>query len=427
MKKLFVLALAVAMVVVFSMPASAVENKFGGFFDVSFFTYKHLNYADTASLDDTSVRSRTRLYYTAKLHDKLSFINKFEMDTEFGAQATGYGDLGADGIAVEVKNSYADFMLGQYRFEVGVQDFNLLRKLIMADDAAGVKISYRGMDGIIPAFYWFRVNSGFNANADPGADVDQYTLLANIKRGNMQFVPLISYMKSNSGGVYGAAAVSAGGNPTIAGDPLDVYWLALDFNAKFDMWNLALAGGYQGGSLSDSVDITAYMFNAKADVKLANFKIYGEFLYTSGEDSTGGTDDYEGWWYPEQSGTGANYGTAEFVRKGKEWANVPNTPVGGTPGNGLENRMEFGLGAVFNLTKATSLNLAWWNLNLSNEDINGNRDIGNELDAVMTWNMMKNAKLDLIFAYLITGDAVKPATNDASFAYEGAAVFSLSY
>lgn len=409
------------MVAFFAMPASAaVTNKFGGYMETVFSGYKHLNYVETGSEDWHQIRYRHRLFYSATVHENLKFNFASEIDTVWGD--TVGGDIGADGNPLfEIKTVNVDFNLMNTRWQVGTQGFNIARGLVINDDATGMKISYRGMDNIIPAFWWFRPFEGSQMDTgNNGADVDHFTVLANIKSGNMQFIPAIGYLTSNSAGPWS--------NQGVMYQAMNVYFVTLDFNAKFDMWDLTLFGGYEGGELNDTTDISAYAFNAKAGVKLANFKIRGEILYTTGEEATA-SGDYDGWWYPKNNGSGQNYSTAEFFRKGWDWTYSPKGGGAADPrstGNAAENRMEFGLGVDFNPTKSWKVMFDWWNLNLTEDNKTGNSDVGNELDLKATWQIMKNLKLDLIGAYLILGDAIKPATDDAN-PYETSIRLILSY
>ena len=439
MKKLFVLTLAVVMIAAFAVPASALENKFGGFFETNWVTYKSLNYRDNAAADYSTVRNRTRLYYTAILSENLSFINQFEMDSEWGEDGSNkYGDLGADGIAVEVKRSYVDFTTFQSRFEIGVQNFNILRGLLVNDDAAGMKVSYRGFDGFIPAIWWLRPFNGDAMVSDNGQDFDHYTALVNIQRSNWQLAPSIGYLTTNNGASFpdNGAGSDHRRIGQQAGQATNIYVLGVDFNMKTDLLDIVAAAGYEGGEISDSEDISAYMLNAKVKVKLGKFAINAEALYTSGEEVNSAgqrSGDYDGWWYPEQNGTGGNYSTAEFYRKGTDWTKVPSgpaVPAGGfnnaPNGNAIENRMEFNLGAEVALSKTWKFSFDWWNLNLAEDAANGNSDIGNEFDLVATWAVMKNLKLELCGAYLLVGDAIKPTIDDND-AYEAFARLSLSF
>jgi hypothetical protein len=422
MKKLFVFALAVFMVAAFAMPASAkVQSKFGGYFENVWSMYKSLNYLDEGANDYSSIRYRNRIYYTAILHENLKVITKFEMDTHWGE--TPLGDIGADGQILEIKNAYIDFNLWNSRFEIGSQGYKLHRGLVFNDDATGMKISYRALDNIIPAFWWLRAYNGDRLASNNGMDFDYFFGLANIKTGNMQFVPSIGYLTSNDATGLVAAAT--------AGEAMNIYTVGLDFNVKFDMWDMMITGVYEGGELAESIDISAYAFDIKAGVKVANFKIRGEFLYTSGEDRVP-DDEYNGFWFPRQGGLGASYSTSELYRKGWDWTRTPAfpttslNPIDDLSDNAVENRLEFGLGVDFSPTKSWKIMFDWWNLNLAEEADSGETDIGNEIDLKARWQVMKNMKLDLIGAYLIIGDAIKPATNDKN-AMEGSIRVSLSY
>ena len=120
MKKLLVFGLAALLVIAFCVPASALENVFGGYWRVRGYKMKDFLGNSDGDLDATQTSTRTRLYYTAILNDNLKLVNKFEMDARFGEQG-GYGDFGADGVNVEVKNSYADFNTGPLNWKLGVQ------------------------------------------------------------------------------------------------------------------------------------------------------------------------------------------------------------------------------------------------------------------------------------------------------------------
>ena len=121
MKKLGILFFAVLLVVAFTLPASALENQFGGFWRQWFYTNQNFTGEDqTEAMDFTLMQTRTRLYYTAVINDNLKLVNKFEMDGAWGD--TGYGDIGADAKSYfEIKNTYVDFNLGSTNVKLGTQ------------------------------------------------------------------------------------------------------------------------------------------------------------------------------------------------------------------------------------------------------------------------------------------------------------------
>lgn len=427
MKKLLVLGLALFFAAALALPASALENEFGGYMEINLNMYRNLDYVDEGTTGDwDGVRARTRLYYTAKFSDKFRFVNQFEMDTVFGEQTGGYGDLGSDGVQVEVKRSYLDFELANFRFELGTQGFQLHRGLVIDDDASGFKVSWRGAEKtMIPALWWWRLNDGdllgttsnsTRSSVNTGADVDHYVALLNIRSGGFQIVPSVSYLTSNNGTFYSTTG------KTVAGQAMNIFFAGLDVNWKMDKFGLEFTGVYETGELTDTRDISAYALWGKASFKIGNFGLWGAALYTTGEE-TANAGDFEGFWYPEQNGTGATFKTSELVRKGDDWTKLTRYENGSSP----ENRMEFGVGVDFAVTKNVKLFLSFWNLNLAEDAASGDDDVGNEIDVKATINLLKGLDLNLIGAYLIVGDAYKPATNDSSSAMELSAMLTLRF
>ena len=101
MKKLLVQGLAALLVVAFCVPASALENVFGGYWRTRAVGQQDYDGDGTGDQDLWRVDTRTRLYYTAVLNENLKFVNKFEFDAVWGGAGT-YGDFGADEVAVEL-------------------------------------------------------------------------------------------------------------------------------------------------------------------------------------------------------------------------------------------------------------------------------------------------------------------------------------
>jgi hypothetical protein len=196
MKKLSILALAAILVIFFTVPAAALENEFGGYWRTRFYSQKYFSGFDRGdkinkedppdrAADDTVelTDTRTRLYYTAKINDNLKFVNKFEYDAVWGdssASSRNYGKVGADGVDLQIKNSYADFNLGSVNFTVGVQPYSLFRDFQISDDASGIIARWKAMDNFVLAGSWLKSFEGSAANGSNGSgeneDVDTYTV-----------------------------------------------------------------------------------------------------------------------------------------------------------------------------------------------------------------------------------------------------------
>jgi hypothetical protein len=423
MKKLFVFMLAIVLVVAFTVPASALTNKFGGYWRTRFVSYGNLDGQDTGGSGFTQVNTRTRLYYTAILHDNLKFVNKFEMDAIWGGSTTttDYGGIDADGRDLQVKNTYVDFNAYNLNWVIGTQGFQWGRSGFLFDtDATGLKIIYRGADNIIPAFYWVRAYDGEKNTGDDGQDTDYYTALVNIKSGNMQIVPYLTYLTANSGGSIPTNGLNGG----TLGEAQNLYYLGLDFNMKFDKWSFLATGIYNGGEVDDSTDAKGYLFDVVAKVKLGGFGIHGEVMYATGDDNA--TDgDEEAFIAP----AGASYTWSEGYAKGAiDTGNF--VQAGGA--KEISNMMNFNLGTTFNTGKSLKWQIDWWNINYAEDATgngdsrDGNKDVGNELSVKATYKLIKNMDLLMVAAYMVAGDAYEPPTNSAN-PYELAAQLTLKF
>ncbi len=174
MKKIMVLALAVVMTAAFVMPASALENKFGGYWRTRAFTMQNFTGEDQSEKWDYSlVDTRTRLFYTAVINENLQFVNKFEFNAVWGDKVGG--DIGADGMGIfRIKNSYADFTLAPVNFKIGMQGGKLAHGFLFDDDFAGAIVTFKG-EGFAVPFIWikaFEGGKGVDSAGDSANDSD---------------------------------------------------------------------------------------------------------------------------------------------------------------------------------------------------------------------------------------------------------------
>jgi hypothetical protein len=286
MKKLGIIALAALLVVAFTMPAAALENVFGGYWRTRFVSQSDFTGDSSESSDLSRVDTRTRLYWTAVLNDNLKLVNKFEMDAVFGEPE--YGDVGADGISVEVKNTYADFNTGPVNWKMGTQGYKLARGFLYDTDASGAILTY-GADSFTLPFGWFRVEEGGTGPMHSDGDIDNYV-----------FAPVISLGETVSLNPYILYYMSADWDLVEAtDDPLDVFFLGFDVDVSFDMGGFWGTFIYESGTLPDTysvaftedVDVSAYLIAFGGNVKLGPADIHGQILYSPGDDGTG--EDWE--------------------------------------------------------------------------------------------------------------------------------------
>ena len=357
MKKLFVFALAAVLVVMFSVPVTAaVKHKFNGYWRTRFYTYDNLDYQENSS-SLQAVDTRTRLKYTAVLHDNLKLVNYFEMDAIWGKNPkdSSYGDIGADAVAIEVKNTYADFNFANLQWQIGTQNFaDATGGFVYNDDMTGIKINYRA-DNYVASLRWIRWYEGYGTTQfggqGNGVDYDVYDFIFNYKAGNHRIAPFITYMKTNDGG----------GLAGTAGEPQDLYFLGANYEMKFGNYKWWVNAIYEGGSIDDSTDVTAYVFDTNLSGKWGQWGAFVRFSYASGDDDV--TDgDWEGWYIPGgKAGSVSNL--SELWGDGKFDVTKPAM----SPGKEPSDWMHFGLGTSYKMSKAWNFKLSWWNLNLAQD------------------------------------------------------------
>lgn len=192
MKKVFVLMLAAALAFAAVTDAGALEFKTKGQWIMNFDygnygklsespratgttpnpkAYYGYNGGATNTADQFGTNQRVRLQLNAIASESLSGTVWFEigdqqwgnaMDRPGGNKYYG-GSLGADGLAVEVKNAYIDWTVPNtvLKLRMGIQEINLPNFVakasnIFQDDVAGIVGSYRFNDTVSLTGMWFR-------------------------------------------------------------------------------------------------------------------------------------------------------------------------------------------------------------------------------------------------------------------------------
>jgi hypothetical protein len=373
MKKLAIFLFAALLVVAFTMPAAALENVFGGYWRTRFYTNQNFTGEDkTEKLDYTVVDTRTRLYYTAILNDDLKFVNKFEMDGTWGGNdksGTGskgggsYSDIGADGVNLEIKNSYADFNLGPMKCKVGVQGLTVARGFLFDDDFAGLVVAYADDMMTVP-FVWMKAyegGSGMNKR-----DFDYYAIAPTFKLSEVMSInPFILYAASSNARDWSSLTGKAGA----ALDSTGVFYVGMNFDMKLDTANFWFTGIYEGGSAdlaadtSQSVDITAYLVAFGGGVDLGPADVHGQVFYATGQDPD--DKDVTAFFVPQ----GQSYYWAEIMGYGIFDQQVSNASCADQIGNILAANIGAGFKPMDEMKVAFDL----WYATLAEDDANGKK------------------------------------------------------
>lgn len=395
MKKLFIMFAVFALVVAFSLPAAALENVFGGYHRTRIYTLQNFTGEDeTEAQDWTGADTRTRLYYTAKFSDNLKFVTKFEMDAVYGDDR--YGDFGADGIAVEVKNTYLDFSLGAASFKVGVQGGAIGRGLVIDNDWAGINAGF-GADAFSVNFLWMKPYEGGTGLDANDMDVDVYALDATVNAGPASINPFVAYVFSEE-----------------AGGP-DAGWGNLPYAGEVSLWYLGVGvdvgpvwftGIYQGGDLGDSdMDVAAFALVAGAGFDFGPVNAHGSILYGSGDDDAA-DDERNDYFTP---GGMMSYYWAEILGYGTFDRDVS----AGSPADQITNLIAVNGGVSFKAMPDLTLSLDLWYATLAEDNAAGDNELGIEIDFALKYMLLEKVRLDFVAAYLAAGDATYTGDNEA--------------
>lgn len=452
MKKLSVLLVAAIMVLALTMPAAAFENEFGGYWRTRFITDIGFSGEDKANTQDVNMTdTRTRLFYTAKFSDNLKFINKFEFNAAWGQNKT-YGQLGADSTGdnnyFRLKNSYVDFKLGQQRFNVGVQGFELARGYLMNDDAAGIKAIFKVNDAVyLPLIYMKLYEGGSGRNTGAGSvsnsdyDLQAYVFYPTIYLNKDNTLkPHVAYLFSEN--ISKATAKNTPISSVPGATKVDVWTAGLEYDGKIGMFDLGATGIFEFGDITvpkamygghDKLNMKGYLFDVFGGVNLGPSNIHGKLIYSSGngKDDPVKSGDIKSFYAPgAKDNIGASYYWAEIMGDGI----IDNqTPIG-APGDKIENLFIANLGASYKVLPTLKFSADLWYAKKAEEvymkTTNTYSDaLGTELDLVASYTIVDNLKLDLIYAYLWAGDVITKSIdkNGSTNPMELAAMLSLAF
>ena len=357
--------------------ANAFESKFGGYWRTRAFSQTDFNGVDSSY---NRVDNRTRLYYTAIFNEDFKFVNKFEFNTNWGDNKGG--DIGSDGMGIfRIKNSYADFTLGNVNTKLGIQGAAIARGFIFDDDFSGVNIK-ANFGAVSPTFMWIRVAGEYVS--DLGSDDDVFAALVPFKIGDMTTLnPYFVYHNAESN--------------------TESYYVGIDADMNFDVASAWGTFIYQGGTITDShgdreldSDTAGFLaaFGAKASI------VHGQFFYASGNSEKG--DGFIGEDNDEFAGVpGRSYYWAEIMGLGT----FDNQGSNGSPTNGISNIWAANVGVKAPVGERWTLGADLWYASLAESDIMGNDSLGTEVDLKATYKVFDNMSLDLVGAYLFAGDA----------------------
>lgn len=412
MKKLLTGLLAVGLVLALTLPAAAFDNEFGGYWRTRAYMQKDFTGSDTGAQDYSAVDTRTRLFYTAVFSEDFKFVNQFEFNVTWGDVNNG-GGIATDGTNIfRIKNSYANFNLGDFNFLVGLQYRVLNRGFLFDDDFAGAAVTYKGSNFSIP-FIWMKAYEGGIGNNKNDNDVDYYVLKPSFSFGNTTLTPTVAYIYSKDASKWPQTT----GNKAVG-----AYFAGLDADVKFTNGSAVwFTGIYEGGSVDlltgGSVDVKAYLLALGGTLQMGAFDVHGQAFWASGDDRT--TNDYEAFFVPK----GQMYYWAEIMGYGL----TDNQASANSPADKISNIQAANIGLGYKATDKLSFKADVWYARLVEDTLAAKSGaLGTEVDLRATYELLRNLKLDLVGAYLFAGSSTFSGPNSKN-PYELVAQLSFSF
>jgi len=417
-KQMLTIAAAGALTAVTALPAMAFENQFNGTMTVKTFLS---NFDDSGLLLKEKTKTsnftdqRTRIQYTAKASDDLKLVTQFEMDTQWGNNGTGPGDVGnnlgggidTDAIQIKVKHAYLDFNVSNsLNVKAGQQAYkDTLKGLYVDADLPMAYVTYKQGAYTLGLGY-----SRFN-------DDDALTLAGD------------SYSGNNAGDLYVIDNSYAVSKDTKVGfsyyfnrDDADnstarrINTLGLSGQTKLGSLDLsgfiAMQKGY-AHTVAGKENYHGWAADLLAKIKAGNGLARAGFLFTSGDNSE---RNNHGWQTLVSDGSSA---VQNSYNESGMMLLVRNTSMGGTGTDyyfrkPITNIALLHLGYDANLSEKLYANgnvgFAWvpasnYLTSTYNANPNGADFMGAELNAEVGYKLYKNLTLKAQAAYVMMGAA----------------------
>jgi hypothetical protein len=500
MRKGLVAVVAMMLVVAIAMPAlAAVEFKYGGQFRVRWLNNDHFDGTSVEGTNDNQnfLDQRLRMYFTFIASENLRVVTKFEVGDTIWGNAKGpwvwdpkkaafvqnprFGDtgrIGADAVAVEVKNAYMEFNIPQTPLKayMGVQGVNLLNSWIVDEDLSAavvhgkfdpikVQVGYVAAQTVDLTTWQDRADAWFAA-IDYAQGPWSGSLIGYFQNGRNTAMsadpatmvtpvagPLEVDRTVEVDDAYGASKASAyfnkqmglGGGGT-ASYLTDNQLFDLGLNLAYKLSYLSAyftfvknLGGFHvdGEQVKDGLDVdgdasyTGWMIDAGVNYFCGPYTLNLGGFYTTGNDVQDKKfHDFEAFTYPMAT---TKYfseimggGILDYV------TTVAHTDAAGAKDyqwRGYQmpsNIWTVTLGGAWQAMEKTKLSASYWYFGTSSDVESGftnagrptySNEIGHELNFYVTQGIVDGLTLDLVGAYLIAGDAFTSA-KDKEDVYE---------
>jgi hypothetical protein len=308
------------------------------------------------------------------------------------------------------------------------------RGLIYDDEAAGYEIMYKN-DMLRLPFNWFKGYDGGRGNGNQKYDLDVYAVNPIITVAeSWQLNPFLVYLYSKDA----REALAAGGAGTNqlgglldGGQNTKVVYVGANVDGTIGPVSVFFTGIYQKGTIEDvpnangdDVDIEAYVVVGGGSMALGPANIHGQAFYASGDGASQPDGDFNGYLGIGGGGVGMAYYWSEIMGLGI----MDQAQSAGSPGADLSNIWAANIGASIKpFDKLTITGDVWYAKHVQDDYITNEKNLGTEVDLVLTYQLIEGMNVDLVGAYLFAGDATATDGNNDEDPYEIGSRFSISF
>jgi len=419
--------------------------------------YNLKGYSPKSSDHYNRIDTRARFYMYVTASENLRVVTRYEIgDVTWGDTASG-GEVHADGRIVEVKNCFIQFNVPQTPVQatVGVQGIALLHSFLIDNDYSAavlsanlnpvkVQLGYIGAQNedafhqsndINDIYLNVDYNNGPFAATVVGFYQDGHNTTASVDPQNniycTQFPDTTTAAASGRAssilpGSFLASGLTAKNN--------NLFDLGIAMNYKLDWMNAYVnflknfgSVDLYDGTTKYSMDYKGWLLDAGGNAFYGPYTFSLQGFYATGPDidkTTGQLKDgANADWFVQPYG-GTTVYTSELMGGGILDNNSPFhenyqwTSYGGVP----SNLFGISLGAAWQALPTTKLSAAYWYFGNPNDVVSGyntttgklkfDSSVGNEFDFYVTQDIVDGLKLDLVAAYMISGNAYSMYNND---------------
>ncbi len=322
MKKLATLVLAAGLMLGAAAPAKAVDIKMSGAFDFTF-QWNNENVTDGVSGGYNGSGSSSAFYQRIRTQidiiasETLRGVIMLETgDTTWGKSSAAAGrgaggGIGADGISLEVKRAYLDWMVPStdLKIRVGIQGFATPAfaggSSIFNDEVAGITTSYKFNDTVALTAWWLRPYDDNNSDTGAHNEMDMFGLALPLTFDGVKVTPwgMYSSIGRDIRGSYSGPTnfinhtsamlprwIGAAALPSVSDDRASAWWAGVGFDVTY--WNpFRFAMDFVYGDVdfgnygTMDADRAGWLLTFLAEYKM-DFGTPGLFMwYGSGDDS----------------------------------------------------------------------------------------------------------------------------------------------